>query len=1797
MSRSSPLFWGSQHPKYQYIVNPEKYNGYTYTNSRPNVLRPPKKWIMGDDRTLKYNANISLPNVEKIKYRLARSIPTAVPPAPQPSIPTRSVNDIIDDVKNARRARHYSTGIVHYPKVQGSYQEATYHNRLVSWYVERDLPIVGVEYLQFNIVTQTWDNGHNGINNKKNIKMETNNGNNIKGNQYHFKNINDIPPEMENDMINRIDTYTRQHGGAMSYICFNTILRNIETKEVKAFHLNGDDGVPITRHSIMRQVHDLVHMYVKYNKDTKWKFDNLTGIKIVLLPHAGVRGHMWFDCEEVLVTKGSKNIINPKNENDKMCFYYVMVFRLFKAEQDEKNGSKDDPYHKHKMRARELPNFETVKKRINNLELNDDYCNFLKTLYSKLSKEEIHSWVVKKFDELEQMMKKYDIAVADFYKIEEMFHIRIICYGYDMMMSMGDTAIPKIERKVDSKSEDLKEVLKTMKKTVKQPTHSHYKKSEWYTVYKSEYENLHAPYVALGLISTDEVNPAKFGKKYMPPVINTIVETKEAPFKDYVPRQEREGLNVDPYIKSHFVLFKSLACMNQLLPNEDNSEEMVGCETCWSTFERTTKNGAKVSAKELLAEHRLTCNENSKWEDVIKRIHKQGYNPTLTFAPQMKKVEIMVEHLDKKEKSRRKKKGESDKPKVIYDRYFTVADFEAIDKNRIQVPTIVSYVIYDRKDKKVVTARVITNPDPKILVESFLKELEDWRQKLFKAVKKYEKVWIINGKAYKTFKWSSNGPIPSEEYKTEELSPTAIQAIVDGRDDSYYMNYQYDWLVENQKINAQLGIVKICDDKYMKKKQRKQLKSNRFDLYEKLPQCHICHKPMVMANADHDHDTGLLRGIICNSCNKKRSYQNILPVLFHNLSGYDGKHIMRYHNYDPKLFMRYAIIAKSRENFMSFSIGKLKFIDSLKHTIASLEALVTNHKKQLVDKTFEEVFPIVNDGMSNCMNDVDKKWFEEFVNLTTKQKIEFCTQKGSFPYNWYKNYSLHEQDHLPSYTYHDGSPLWDLNFQDEDAEGSQCSIEDYKRAQDVWNALKCKKFEDYAAFYCMLDTLQLADVLSSLFDLYYDKFNVDAIQYVSAPGVAYAIMTNKIEEYIKTSRLSMCSELRLPIGTSPFIKEHNKLFTIEMMKNRLCQHYFDKPDSLELIEKLDESNTLYCMYKLAKDLADAGSEDYQRFIIDVDSITSRVIGFIHHPDNYKRYISKSLQEILYEIEKVWVDKDENTLHKIARNAAMMYYKFFQISHFLHTMPQIPQGKEMHQFSVDMIYGGCSGPGFKRYAKKTKNVTINYADETSQYPSAMIKMMPEANFKWLDPSKFDKAKDNLDKATPEDFIQYAYEVEVYVPPEIQDKWIGYPLIIGHFSPDERLSVFNRIHHINNKTKPGPRTGKLVQHFLPKKIIKMGTELAIMKQLGVQITKIHRVMKFHCSHFLTHYINEAFNLRAQNKDNPLGDLCKILINSSYGKFLERVDLRTNKNLVKSYDQLKKQVASSRLKGPPIKINDDFVLIESQKKVCHVDRSFIVGASILAGAKWMMFDFIENCLRKSVGENFTILATDTDSLVFEIKHDEYAQEWTFYEKVLKAGVAKYLDTAKIRTFYTKYIENPSKFLSLTEHFKEYAPNMTGIQYAEKMLSVVSKKNFPCSGLTTFGAEVQAPITQFCSLRAKVYYCETALDDKFVHKGIQKDVMKTFKFDKYISRTKIDAKDFEKLKFKAFRSNQLEIAKLDLEKQYLGSTHDKSYLCSDGITCLPWGYTGTKYNKELEKDRKVAQENGLEWFGPNVY
>ena len=122
--------------------------------------------------------------------------------------------------------------------------------------------------------------------------------------------------------------------------------------------------------------------------------------------------------------------------------------------------------------------------------------------------------------------------------------------------------------------------------------------------------------------------------------------------------------------------------------------------------------------------------------------------------------------------------------------------------------------------------------------------------------------------------------------------------------------------------------------------------------FYKAKTCYLCESAFTESNKkvrDHCHRTGDFRGAAHNACNINYFPNRYLPVVFHNLRGYDSHLIIKKAFEVVKDGESINAIPNSGEKFMTLSVGNLKLIDSFQFMTFSLEKLTESLKMKTGD--------------------------------------------------------------------------------------------------------------------------------------------------------------------------------------------------------------------------------------------------------------------------------------------------------------------------------------------------------------------------------------------------------------------------------------------------------------------------------------------------------------------------------------------------------------------------------------------------------------------------------------------------------------------------------------------------------------------------------------------------------------------------------------------------------------------------------------------------------------------------------
>ncbi|KAL9969009.1 hypothetical protein ACROYT_G021166 [Oculina patagonica] len=247
---------------------------------------------------------------------------------------------------------------------------------------------------------------------------------------------------------------------------------------------------------------------------------------------------------------------------------------------------------------------------------------------------------------------------------------------------------------------------------------------------------------------------------------------------------------------------------------------------------------------------------------------------------------------------------------------------------------------------------------------------------------------------------------------------------------------------------------------------------------------------------DHCHITGKYRGAAHNACNlKMRIKQNTdqIPVVFHNLRGYDAHHLMQAMSKLSQATQKEVkCVANNMEKYITFSLGGLRFIDSLNFLQGSLDSLVSAAPKESlkITKTISK---------RNCEKNT------EFVKKSKKEQekeieknAELFYKKGIYPYEYMDSWERFSETSLPV------KEKFYSKLNDENITHYQ-----YKHANNVWKTFKCENLGDYHDLYVQTDVALLADVFENFRKICLEQYGLDPANYYTSPGLSWDALLKK----------------------------------------------------------------------------------------------------------------------------------------------------------------------------------------------------------------------------------------------------------------------------------------------------------------------------------------------------------------------------------------------------------------------------------------------------------------------------------------------------------------------------------------------------------------------------------------------------------------------------------------------------------------------------------------------------------------
>ena len=274
-----------------------------------------------------------------------------------------------------------------------------------------------------------------------------------------------------------------------------------------------------------------------------------------------------------------------------------------------------------------------------------------------------------------------------------------------------------------------------------------------------------------------------------------------------------------------------------------------------------------------------------------------------------------------------------------------------------------------------------------------------------------------------------------------------------------------------------------------------------------------------------------------------------------------------------------------------------------------------------------------------------------------------------------------------------------------------------------------------------------------------------------------------------------------------------------------------------------------------------------------------------------------------------------------------------------------------------------------------------------------------------------------------------------------------------------------------------------------------------KMGVNVTKLHRVIKFKQDYICRDYIQNNTNKRATAKTEAEKDVRKLSNNSLYGRMCMKTLPFFQSKFLHDEEKIMKSVIRPTFKN--ITRYRDYSQIEYIKKKIEYSSHVYVGVAILKLSKLHMFDVFYNNLQPSL-KDLTIHYLDTDSFVLgysdgkvsdehmdlsnlemtiktnnkvpgEFKHklgsriiEEFIalspKTYSFknYPKTLKKGIKKH-NNARHIDYYDALINNTQRTVDECR-IQKVGDNMTTTKTSKISLNIFDDKRFYVNNIKSY-------------------------------------------------------------------------------------------------------------------------------------
>ena len=393
-------------------------------------------------------------------------------------------------------------------------------------------------------------------------------------------------------------------------------------------------------------------------------------------------------------------------------------------------------------------------------------------------------------------------------------------------------------------------------------------------------------------------------------------------------------------------------------------------------------------------------------------------------------------------------------------------------------------------------------------------------------------------------------PLNSYTKKYQKHEPISFSYYIKSFDDNVYksklrkyigedaMEKFVEWIEEDVKDIANISDVEMI------------ISSDELKQFEEATKCWICNEEFDDTDdekvKDHCHYTGRFRGAAHNSCNLKYKKPKFIPVVFHNLSGYDSH-----------LFIKN--LGFTEGNIDCIPNNEEKYISFTKNTVVGSYTDKKGKDKPIKHKIrFIDSFKFMSDSLKSLVNNLPDDGFNILERFYNGEKLSLVKRKGFYPYEYMNSLKRFKENKIP--------PKEAFYSR---LTGEGISDEDYEHVKKVWKVFGMKTLQDYHDLYNVTDVLLLADVFENFRNVCMENYKLDPAHYFTAPGLAWdaCLKITDVElELLSDIDMLLMIEKGIRGGVSMISNRHAKA------NNKYMGESFNEKDPSKYIQYLDANN-------------------------------------------------------------------------------------------------------------------------------------------------------------------------------------------------------------------------------------------------------------------------------------------------------------------------------------------------------------------------------------------------------------------------------------------------------------------------------------------------------------------------------------------------------------------------------------------------------------------------------------------------